>query len=108
MKNTLEGMWGRRKRGGEEGEGEHFYPLQHPKDRSIVMKVVILLRILLRISSIQKTVSIVMKMVAVLVILLRMMRKVVKVFKTGRTQKSWPPYSLRREAARYHLLIGGS
>ena len=55
MKNTLEGMWGRRKRGGEEGEGEHFYPLQHPKDRSIVMKVVILLRILLRISSIQKT-----------------------------------------------------
>ena len=48
-------MWGRRKRGGEEGEGEHFYPLQHPKDRSIVMEMVILLRILLRISSIQKT-----------------------------------------------------
>ena len=48
-------MWGRRKRGGEEGEGEHFYPLQHPKDRSIVMEMVILLRIWLRISSIQKT-----------------------------------------------------
>ena len=30
-----EGMWGRRKRGGDEGEGELFYPLQHPKDRSI-------------------------------------------------------------------------
>ena len=30
-------MWGRRKRGGDEGEGEHFYPLQHPKDRSILM-----------------------------------------------------------------------
>ena len=33
--NTREGMWGRRKRSGEEGEGEHFYPLQHPKDRSV-------------------------------------------------------------------------
>ena len=30
-------MWGRRKRGGDEGEGEHFYPLQHPKDRPTIM-----------------------------------------------------------------------
>ena len=40
IQNTVEGMWGRRrKRGDEEGEGEHFYPLQHPKDRSILMQM---------------------------------------------------------------------
>ena len=36
----FEGMWGRRKRGDKEGEGEHFYPLQHPKDRSVLVKVI--------------------------------------------------------------------
>ena len=44
--HTLEGMWGRRKRGGESGEGEHFYPLQHPKDRStIIMQMVAVIMI---------------------------------------------------------------
>ena len=38
IQNIPEGMWGRRKRGGGEGEGELFYPLQHPKDRSINQK----------------------------------------------------------------------
>ena len=47
-------MWGRRKRGDVEGEGEHFYPLQHPKDRQItimIMVVVVVVVITFKLSS---------------------------------------------------------
>ena len=40
-------MWGRRKRGDVEGEGEHFYPLQHPKDRQIMIMLIVVVMVVI-------------------------------------------------------------
>ena len=45
------GMWGRRKRGDVEGEGEHFYPLQHPKDRQITIMIMVVVVITFNLAS---------------------------------------------------------
>ena len=47
-------MWGRRKRGDVEGEGEHFYPLQHPKDRQIMIMLIVVVMVVITFKLVSK------------------------------------------------------